>query len=367
MLKQLKEKIWTREWSDEQLNRYIGDYQTCYFSYAADDALRERSASGGSVSAVLIYLLESGQIDGALVLKSQVVAGKVQADFVIARTREEIIAAQGSKYTAVYFAANAFPLIRSFEGRLAVVALPCDAKILQRWRQRQPEIDDKIVCVITLFCGHNSEPALTEAVVDKLNKGYGELVDYTYRFGHWRGDLKATFADGTEVVQPFKTFSDYRNLYLFTQDKCHHCFDHFGYYCDISAGDIWSPRMKREPIKHTALLTRSDAGSAIVEAAIRDGALVARPEPIDEVANGQARTMPFHYNITSRHRVGKLFGLKIKDETREKVRWNDYIVAWMALFNQRLTRRKWGRRLVMLIPRPIIRAYLFLLKGLESF
>lgn len=366
MLKKLQRQIWARQWSDEQINKIIGDYISCYFTYATDEALRQRAASGGSVSALLVYLLESGQVDGALVCQTVVTDGKARPEFRIATTRQEIIDAQGSKYAAVYFAAHAFPLIREFEGKLAVVALPCDAKILARWRSRKPEIDAKIGPVITLFCGHNSEPELTDATVAKLNKGYGDLVDYQYRFGHWRGNLKATFSDGTEVVKPFKYFSDYRNLYFFAQEKCHHCFDHFGYYCDISAGDIWSPHMKDHPIKHTALVTRSELGQQLLEDAVGDGALDASEESIIEVANGQSRTAPFHYNITSRHRVGKVFGLKVKDETQDKVRWNDYIVAFMVLLNERVTRTRWGKRLIPLIPRPIVRAYLTVMKGLES-
>ncbi|GAB4321919.1 MAG: hypothetical protein Kow00117_10990 [Phototrophicales bacterium] len=366
MLKRIKRKIWTRKWTQEQLNKYIGNFQHVYFTYAADEALRARAASGGSTSALLVYLLETGQIDGAVVCRTVLIEGKPRPEFFIARTKDDIIAAQGSKYSAVYFAANAFPLIRAFEGKLAVVALPCDAKNLQRWREKHPEIDQKIACVITLFCGHNSEPELTDAIIKKLGHP-ANLVDYTYRFGHWRGNLKATYDDGTEIIKPFKYFSDYRNLYFFAQEKCHHCFDHYGYYCDISAGDIWSPEMKHDPIKHTCLITRSDVGQRIVETAVQAGALVAREESIVAVANGQARTMPFHYNITSRARVGRLLGLKIKDETKERVRWNDYLIAFIALFNERFSKTRIGRRIILMMPRPLIKLYLYLFKGLETF
>jgi coenzyme F420-reducing hydrogenase beta subunit len=366
LYKMARDKIWHRHFSEEEINKYVGYYERCYYTYATDETLRRHAASGGSVSGLLVYLLESGQIDGALVCDTVIREGKARAQFRIARSREEIMRAQGSKYSAVYFAQDALPLIRAFDGKLAVVALPCDARILYNTRQKHPDLDAKIALVIALFCGHNSEPELTDLTVAKLNDGHGELTDYVYRSGHWRGQLTATFADGAEVTKPFSYFSDYRNLYFFAQKKCHHCFDHFGYFCDVSAGDIWSPEMKNEPIKHTALITRTERGSEIVTKALAAGALTGRAEGVTDIANGQARTMPFHYNISARSKVGRWLGVKIRDETRERVRWQDYVVAGMALVNQRVTSTAAGRRLVMAIPRPVVKAYLYLLKGLES-
>lgn len=365
-LKRIKKAIWTRSWTPDQIHRYIGGYQRCYFTYANDTAIRDRAASGGSISALIVHLLESGQIAGALLLRTAIREGKVRPEFFIATTPQEVLSAQGSTYSAVYFADDALPLLRAFEGRVAVVALPCDATILARTRAKDPALDAKIACVITLFCGHNSEPELTDAIVRRLGKGHGELVDFRYRFGHWRGSLQATYADGTAVVRPFETFSDYRNLYFFAQPKCHHCHDHFGYDCDISAGDIWSPRMKAHPIKHTALITRTAAGQALVADALAAGVLSGSEEPIAEVLDGQARTAPFHYNVTARARVGRLFRLKIKDRVQDRVRPVDYLIAFLALLNERVSRTRWGRRLVLALPRPVLRAYLLFMKALES-
>jgi len=367
MLKTIRDKIWHRDFSDEELNKYIGSYQNCYYTYAQDDSLRQRSASGGSVSALMIYLLESGKVDGALCVRTVIKDGKARPEFFIARSREEIMSAQGSKYAAVYFTKDAFPLINAFDGKLVIVALPCDAMITHNYRAKHPEFDAKIAFVITLFCGHNSEPELVDLVTDKLRGDHGELTDYNFRFGHWRGNITAEYADGTQITKPFAYFSDYRNVYFFAQKKCHHCFDHFGYYCDISAGDIWSPEMKNLPIKHTALITRSEAGQALLEDAVRDGVLHAQQEGIYDVANGQARTMPFHYNVTSRARVGKLFGMKIKDGTQDRVRWNDYLVAFIALANERFSKTRIGRFIIKRMPRPILKVYIYFFKGLESF
>lgn len=365
-MKRLIESVWTKPWSPEDIEKFVGHYENVYFSYAAHERFRERAASGGSVSALLAHLLQQGRVDGAVVLGTEVQDGRVLPKFTIARTEEALIAAQGSKYSAVHFTRDAFPLIEGFSGRLAVVALPCDAKILHHYRSRHPDFDEKIALVITLLCGHNSEPELTDHIVQELNPGDKRLQSYTYRFGHWRGNLSAKFEGEEEVVKPFAYFSDYQNLYFFAQRKCHHCFDHLGYFCDISAGDIWSYRMRQHPIKHTALITRSAAGESAVISALESGALVGKEEPIEEVMDGQARTMPFHYNISARAKVARLFGEKIEDHVQERVRWNDYIVAFIALFNERISRSPRMQGIIMKVPRPLIKLYLYFMKGLES-
>ena len=367
MLKKLEQRIATREWTQEDIKKYVGDHRETWFSYAADENIRDGAASGGSVTALFCYLLESGKVDGVLATRTIVQDGKPRPEFFIATTREQLLEARGSKYSAVYFVRHALPLLESFDGNLAVVLLPCDAKSLRSVRNKNAQLDQKIKLVITLVCGHNSEPELVDLVVGNIRKDRGELKEYTYREGHWRGNLKAEFANGESVEKPFSTYSDYQNLYFFAQRKCHHCSDHFGNFSDITAGDIWSPRMKKEKIKHTALIIRNETGQTIFDDAMAAGYLIGTPEPVEEVCDGQARTLPFHYNLTARSRVGKLFGLRIKDTVKEHVKWNDYLVALIAIGNQKITSTRLGRKLVGYIPRPILRAYLYLFKGLESF
>ena len=352
MIKRLRRAIWHKDFTPDQLRRYVDDYQGCYFTYAADEAVRANAASGGSVSALLITLLESEQIDGALVCQTVLRDGKPRPEFTIARTREEIMAAQGSKYAAVYFANNALPLIQEFDGRLAVVALPCDATILQRTRAKNAALDAKIALVITLFCGHNSEPVLTDAMVDRLGRGRGPLTAYRWRTGHWRGSLEATFADGTQVVKPFETFSDYRNLYFFAQPKCHHCFDHFGYDCDISAGDIWSPRMKANPIKHTALIARTLPGARWSRRRCAMGRWSARSRLTDRQRPGAHRAFPLQ-----RHFAGAWDG---SSACASKTAPTPACAWWTTPsphrpVNERVSRTRIGRAIILRAPHPVIR------------
>ncbi len=358
--------ILRKTWSAESVHKYIGNFKKSWFAYAASENIRENAASGGVITALLAHLLRSGEIDGALVCRSIIADGKVRPQFFIANSEQALLEAQGSKYSAVDFNQDALPLLRDFKGKLAVVALPCDTTHLRHACEHDPQLKAKVALVITLFCGHNSRPELTDMVVRKLAPKGAILSDFRYRRGHWRGSLAAQFADGAQVEKPFSYFSDYQNLYFFCQQKCHHCNDHTGYNGDISAGDIWSLRMKDNPVKHSAVITRTPAGAEAFQKAIDAGVITASEEPIGEICEGQARSLPFHYNTSARAKAGRLLGIKIKDSVYEKVRWNEFIVAYMALFNEKLSRSAGGQKLIRRMPRFLLKACLYVMKGLES-
>jgi len=361
IIKTLLEKKWT----ETQIRNYVGPSKSSHICYAQDEVVRTNAASGGSITALLISLFTDRTIDGVLVCRNVIRDGSSIPEFYIATDSDSLMASQGSKYSAVKFSSTAIPLIKAFSGTLAVVALPCDISLISRQIEHGTIQADKIRLLISLFCGHNSEPDLTSAIIQKLNRDHGELVGFRYRAGHWRGKIRAQFQRGEEI-RPFSFFSDYQNLYFFSQRKCHHCIDHTGFNADMSFGDIWSIKMKASPIKHNGLIVRTERGEIVYSKAIERNALFSEPVSIEEILDGQARTLPFHYNITARSCVGKLFGEKISPMPNQRVRWHEYLTAFIVLGNERISRSNTGRWVIFHTPRFLIKMYLYLLKGLES-
>src|SRR4030043_382689 len=118
-------------------------------SHFNDEEIRRGSSSGGIVTQLLVYALEKGIIDGALVVRMKK-DKPLEPEPFIARSREEIISASKSKYCPV--AANVvLKAILSEKGRVAVVGLPCHINGIRKAESALPELKKKIVLHVGLF------------------------------------------------------------------------------------------------------------------------------------------------------------------------------------------------------------------------
>lgn len=366
MLNRIIDKLTKKTWSEAELDAMLGVSRAAYLTHAADDSIREQAASGGTSSALLVAALESGRIDGAIVCRTFVEEGKVRAHFVLARTREEILTARGSKYVETRFLREVLPILEENEGRFAVCGLPCDITNLKRWEEKNPKLAGKVALRIAFLCGSNSRKELVDGIACKLCKeARSELVEFHFSYGHWRGELEAKFANGKVIKKGKPFYSDYRNLFFFTERKCVACIDHFGYDSDISMGDVWLYALRDDPIKHTCVLVRSERAAEIFDAAVADGRILAEEVPREMILDGQTRIAPTHYNVSARSRAGKWLGVKIPDRHNMKVGPIKWFSAFIGLANMRWSESS-RADLIFRIPRPILRGYLIFKKGIES-
>lgn len=363
--RQMVDRILKRRWTGTEIEKYLGKFDTSWLMYAADDEIRGHAASGGTITALLAFMLETGQIDGALVLSLSVKANELVPRYEIATSREMLMCAQGSKYMTTRFTHDAVPLIKAFPGRLAMVLLPCDTWVVNRLRQNDRELSDKIVLRIVLFCGHVSDPGLSRMVIQKNKRAGVSLTDFRFRQGHWRGQTRLSFEDNTRLEKPFSTFSDYQNLYFYCARKCLSCHDHGGYDSDVSVGDVWLMAMKDNPIKHNAVIVRNQQARQFIDDAMNSGYLTGKQVPIETIADAQSRSLPLHYNVSARSAAGRFLGFRISDPVAERVRLVDFLIACILLYNFRMTLSAKGRARLKRVRRPIIKLYLYLLKALE--
>jgi coenzyme F420-reducing hydrogenase beta subunit len=345
----------------------MGAIEGAWLTYASDEPVRREAASGGSISALLIHLLKSGRIVGAIVVRNEIRDGQVGPVVELARAPEAILAARTSKYFGVPLLKQALELIHEAEGPVAITALPCHATALRKLAERDPDLKAKLKYIVTLFCNHSSERELLDEVLRKNGVDPRQLSDFYFRRGHWGGHMGGRRADGSEFRFPFKRFSYYFNLHFFTETKCLYCNDHTGYDGDFAAGDAWLREMKDNPIKHTILVARHTEARAVIEEMIAGGSL--HGEVIDQarVFRSQKRALIYHYNTSARNRVAPWFGMKISDTVGQKVRWNDRLAAGVILFNHKWSEHPRYRKWIFRLPWPLIVLYFLFLKFLQNF
>jgi coenzyme F420 hydrogenase subunit beta len=196
---------------------------------ASDPELAAAGQDGGLVSAMLIWALEHDQIDAALVNYLEGDGSTWKAVPGIARTREEVLASAGSRYT---YSANTLAYQQAIDAgadRLALVGMGCQASapaIMQA--RRAGKIARRFSLTIGLMCSKTFDDSIFE-----------ELFEAKY--GIARADIAKMNIKG--VFQLWTTSGGYHEVPLkeahaFTREGCKACPDFAAQHADISTGGI---------------------------------------------------------------------------------------------------------------------------------
>ena len=186
----------------------IGNYLNCYIGHSTDYDIRYNSASGGLVTALLIHMLEDGLIDGALVTRMKR-DKPLEPEPFIARTKEEIIEARGSKYCPVPANVALREILEAEEWeRFAVVGLPCHIHGIRKAEQINKKLKERIVLHIGIVCNHAPTILATEFLLEKIKVKKEDVKKLDYRGEGWPGGMAITTKNGNKIFVPHFS-SDY--------------------------------------------------------------------------------------------------------------------------------------------------------------
>jgi len=216
------------------------------------DPTIEGAQDGGVVSALLVSLLEAGEIDGALVARESE-SEPWKGEAFLARSPEEVRECAGSFYNQTLALAHV-----DFKGyelppnpRIAVVGTPCEIegiKAMQArpwtWGSSQVEA---ITLTIALLCtkSFNYEKLMLEEVRDKR----GVDLDEVGRVDVIRGKLIVEDREGETIFE--EPIRDFHGAAL---KGCDECADFMGHAADISVGSVGSVD------GYSSVLIRSEEG-----------------------------------------------------------------------------------------------------------
>lgn len=261
--------------------------------HATDAELRRQGSSGGGISAIANYLLESGRVSFVAqiaVSGSDPLANELQ----ISRNRVEVLHAAGSRY------APSAPLGRlqdvlALEQPFAFVGKPCDVAALRRYAAHDKRLKTHLVCAISFMCAGIPSLQGTHELLRKLGTSPEKVRAFRYRGDGWPGMARAITHDG----QTFET--DYNSswgtvLNRHLQFRCKICPDGTGEFADIVCADAWYGKdgypdfTEREG--RSLILSRTERGEEIVSQAITRGAIEAEDLAVEEIA----RMQPYQVN-----------------------------------------------------------------------
>jgi coenzyme F420 hydrogenase subunit beta len=239
-----------------------GVYQDILLTRASDDMVHKMGQDGGLVSAILIWALEQGYIDAALVSYLEGEEGSWKARPGVATNREEVLAGAGSRYT---YSANTLALDeareRGFE-KLALVGTSCQSSVPPvMWSRKIGKVGKPFVFNIGLLCSKTFDDSIFEELFwTKYGLPKQDIVKMNIK-----GVFQIWMRDGSYHEIPLK------ECHAWTREGCTHCPDFAAEHADISTGGIG------ESNDWTLTIVRTDLGREIISRMIADGSIIARP------------------------------------------------------------------------------------------
>jgi coenzyme F420 hydrogenase subunit beta len=260
---QANEHLFDRDRADDEM---AGIYADLLLTRASDEMVHKMGQDGGLVSAILIWAIEHGYIDAALVSYLGGEKGDWRAIPGVASTRDEVLAAAGSRYT---YSANTLAFDEALEKgftKLALVGMSCQSSVPPvMWSRKIGKVGKPIVFNIGLLCSKTFDDAIFE-----------ELFEAKYRLHKQdmvKMNIKGVFqiwtSDGGYHEIPLKECHDW------TREGCTHCPDFAAEHADISTGGIG------KFADWTLTIVRTDLGREIISRMIADGSIETRPADED--------------------------------------------------------------------------------------
>ena len=286
----------------------LGRYLACYVGHACDGSIRYDSASGGLVTTLLIFALEHHLIDGALVTRMRSDNPLTPESF-IARTRQEVLSAAGSRYCPVTIGAALREILAS-KGRFAVVGLPCHIQGVCKAEQQIAELSGRIRYRISIACSFNYSFHGTRRFIESLGIPPEEVQELQYRGRGWPGSMLLRVKDGTETTVPLAEY--YRRLGPFSLWRCLLCSDMLGELSDLSCGDAWLPELVRtDKAGSSFVISRTPEAEELLEAAATTEAVELSELGVQPLLASQGRALFKKRKLKARMLLARLWGRRV--------------------------------------------------------
>lgn len=245
-----------------------GNVIGAYVGAAKDRNISFRGSSGGILTALAIYLLENGFVNGIIQTKSSE-KNILENVTTISRNRTEIMECTGARYISTAPLYDIKSLVKENE-KYVFIGKPCDVKALKNYITYTNELTN-IIYFFSFFCaGVPSEKANID-MLTQMGCEKEDCVELKYRGNGWPGKTTIKTREGKIYEMEYEEAWGKilgRNI----RNSCRFCIDGVGDWADISCGDYWHTTQSgkvdfSEHDGRNVILVRTQKGKDILELA----------------------------------------------------------------------------------------------------
>lgn len=231
----------------------LGDFVESYAGRINDATVLRNASSGGLMTGFAIKLLENGYVDGVITTKIIIKNNQPRTSTFIAKTKEEILTSQGSKYCPVPLYEVVKDVVE-FEGKLLLIGTPCQIASFKMFQNEGYDWTSKIILTFANFCGGYRDNREASLLIKRSGFKSAKLTDFSYRGDGQPGYMNIS-GDKNNIRLKYPDYARGTGITKFK--RCRFCYDATGEFADISFGDAWLKRFSDTQKAWSIFLIRS--------------------------------------------------------------------------------------------------------------
>lgn len=286
----------------ENVRGVWGNIKQIHESWSTDDNIRRRGSSGGVITAMLLFLIESKEVDAVLHVGLEE-GSYIYNQLKTSGTRHEIIDNAASRYAPALIFDKIKETLDRNSNVYAFVGKPCDIAGLKNFISVFPQYKDRIRYFIALFCAGMPSYNGTRKILAMAGKNEKPLY-LKYRGDGWPGYFEAGYQDKSVFRMSYND-SWGKVLGKHLGMRCKICPDGIGLLADIAVGDSWNTKDGYPDFEESEgksfVMVRNDAGQKLFSGAISKSYLTSRT--IDVKLIPQIQQYQFQRRKMSAYRI----------------------------------------------------------------
>lgn len=266
---------------DGPTNKYLGRHLACFGGYVTSGNFREMGSSGGFAKWIGARLLEIGEIDYFIQVRSQTVENGDEPlfEYEVFSNPDSVIKGSKSCYYPTTLT-SVFEKIREQPGRYAITGVPCFIKAIRLMSKYDNCLLERIKFTVGIVCGGMKSANHSKLVGWQLGVHPDDLVGIDFRKKYKdrpatqkqyevvsKKDSKPISRNAAEIFG-----TDYASG-MFKPKACDFCDDVVGELADVSVGDAWLDQYRNDPKGTSLIIVRNPVLLKIINEATTCGLL----------------------------------------------------------------------------------------------